>query len=184
MAFMNMETDRIEFIKKSGRFLAFPIAGAVVWLVLGSLSLLVSQTNALYLLLFGSGAIFPLALALSKLTGQEVFIKENVFGQLAGLLVLMVNLLWALHIVLVVQFPQAVPLSIAIGLGLHWIVYSWIVQAPFGIIHAILRTLLCTVAYFMFPEIQLFAIALAVVFAYSVTLFQLVSFFKKHSELC
>ena len=74
-----------------------------------------------------------------------------------GLSVLMVNLLWALHIPLFLYAPEFLPLSVGIGLGLHWIVYSWIIQHPVGLIHAILRTVLVLLAWFIFPESRLFA---------------------------
>lgn len=42
----------------------------------------------------------------------------------------MVNLLWAVHIPLFIYVPEFVPLSLGISLGLHSIIYSWIVQHP------------------------------------------------------
>lgn len=57
-----------------------------------------------------------------------------------GLSVLMVNLLWALHIPLFLFVPEFLPLSVCIGLGLYWIVCSWIIQHPLGLIHVLLRT--------------------------------------------
>jgi len=177
----SLDKDRHEFIQKSGRFLAFPIAGAIVWLAVGFASLMLSPQKSLLVLLFGTGTIFPLALGLAQLTKQEVFLKNNRFGTLAGQSVLMVNLLWALHLSLVYTAPEIVPLSIAIGLGLHWVIYSWIVEASFGIIHATVRTVLCTVAYHLFPSHQLFAVAVAVVMCYAMTCFQLVVLFRKKS---
>ena len=170
---MSIEIERREFIARSKRYLAFPAAGACIWFLIGLSSLFVSKQTALWVLLFGSGAIFPLALAMARITGQEVFVKNNRFGRLVGQCVLMVNLLWAVNIPMVAVAPQLVPLSVAIGLGLHWIVVGWINDASFGLVHSILRTCLCIAAYFLFPDHRLFSIAMAVVVTYAVSLWQL-----------
>jgi hypothetical protein len=170
---MTLEIERREFIARSKRYLAFPAAGACVWVLIGLTSLFVGKQTALWVLLFGSGAIFPLALVMARITGQEVFIKNNRFGRLVGQCVLMVNLLWAVNIPMVAVAPQLVPLSVAIGLGLHWIVVGWINGAGFGLVHAVLRTALCVTAYGLFPQQRVFAIAMAVVATYAFTLWQL-----------
>ncbi|PTX90677.1 hypothetical protein [Opitutus sp. ER46] len=176
----DLELERDSFIAQSGRFLAFPIAGAVVWTVVGILGLLLPPLTARYALVFGSGVIFPLALLVARFTGQRVFIPGNRFANLMGLSVLMVNLLWALHLALLTsRSAHLMPLSLAIGLGLHWIVFGWIIQAPLGLVHAIVRTVLCTVVTFAFPQHSLTAVAFAVVACYAMTMVQLVAFFRR-----
>lgn len=170
---MTIEIERREFIARSKRYLAFPAAGACIWALIGLTSLFVGKQTALWVLLFGSGAIFPLALAIAQITGQEVFIGNNRFGRLVGQCILMVNLLWAVNIPMVAIAPQLVPLSVAIGLGLHWIVVGWINDSCFGLVHSILRTCLCVAAYILFPEHRIFSIAMAVVVTYAVSLWQL-----------
>lgn len=173
-----IEDQRRSFIRNSGRFLAFPMAGAIVWLAVGLISLTVPAPTATYVVLFATGAIFPLALLIAKITGQQVFQPGNPFASLMGLSVLMVNLLWALHLVLVVRSPSVAPLSIALGLGLHWIVFGWILQSSIGLIHAIARSVLCTASFLLFPEHSVCAIALSVVLCYAFTIFQLKAHFR------
>ena len=84
----------------------------------------------------------------------------------------MVNLLWAVHVPLMMKAPQFVPLSVGIGLGLHWIIYSWIVQHPVGLIHAISRTLACVVVWLSLPaEYLLTGISGAIVICYVVSIY-------------
>jgi hypothetical protein len=90
-----------------------------------------------------------------------------------GACVLMVNLLWAVHLPLFFGAPDYVPLSLAIALGLHWVVYSWIIQHNLGIVHALLRTALVLGAWLTFPQQRIPAIALAVVFTYTVSIAQM-----------
>lgn len=147
-----LEEQRDSFLRNGGRFVAFPLAGVIIWLTVGLTSIVVSPLNAVYVLLFASGAIFPLALLIAKFTKQKVFQPENLFASLMALGVLMVNLLWALHLILVIRLPAIVPLSIAIALGLHWIVFGWIIQSSLGLIHSISRSLLCLAAFLLFPN--------------------------------
>ena len=168
-----LEEQRRSFIQQSGGFFAFPLAGAIVWLAVGVVSLIVSKAVGVYVLLFATGAIFPLALAIAGITKQRVFQRGNLFGSLMGLAVLMVNLLWAFHFVLLTRLSDLVPLSVALALGIHWIVFGWIIQSPIGVIHAIGRSLLCTAAFLLFPSRGLCAVSFTVVFCYAVTIVQL-----------
>lgn len=143
-----------------------PIAGAVVWLSVGVLGLLLPQRQAIFVLLFGTGAIFPLALAIATMRGEQLLSNTNPLARLMGACVFMVNLLWLLHIPLVLRAPIFVPLSVGIGLGLHWVVYSWIVRHPVGYIHAALRSVLVAAAWWVFQGNVVAACAFAVTLAY------------------
>lgn len=54
-----LTTLRNEFVQEAGRSLALPIAGAIVWFIAGIAALFLPAQIATYVLLFGSGAIFP-----------------------------------------------------------------------------------------------------------------------------
>ncbi|PDW00235.1 DUF7010 family protein [Candidatus Chloroploca asiatica] len=161
-----LTTLRADFDAQAGRSLALPLAGAIVWAVIGLAALLLPQRPATLLLLFGSGAIFPLGLALAALLRERLLDNTNPLAKLMGLCVLMVNLLWALHLTLLSRDPALLPLSLGIGLGLHWIVFSWIIQHPLGIVHTVLRTVLATGLWWLFPVHPITAVAAAVVLAY------------------
>ena len=167
---MTLEECRKDFEHSAKRSLAMPIAGALYWLALAIVSTQVSERLGLLILLLGSGTIFPIALLIAKITKENVFSPNNPLAKLMGLSVLMVNLLWALHIPLFLYAPEFLPLSVGIGLGLHWIVYSWIIQHPVGLIHAILRTVLVLLAWFTFPESRLFAIGISIVLVYCLSI--------------
>ena len=170
-----LESLRQEYELNSNRALSMPIAGMIVWLAIGVISLLVPDNINPLVLMFGSGVIFPLALAIATKRNELLTDNSNPFSKLMGMSVLMVNLLWALHIVLFFAYPEAVYLSIGIGLGLHWIVYSWIIKHPLGLQHAIIRTVFVTLAWFYFPDERLFAVSFVIVITYLVTLVQMAS---------
>ena len=143
-----------------------PLAGAVVWLVIGVCGYLFPESRADVVMLFGTGFIFPLALLIGRFRRENLTDRLNPLSRLMGLSVLMVNLLWAVHLPLLMQAPKFFPLSLGIGLGIHWIAYSWIIQHPVGVIHAVARTALVVATWFAVPDSRMFAIPVAIVIVY------------------
>jgi hypothetical protein len=168
-----MITLRTEFEKEAGRSLALPIAGTIVWSIAGIAALFLPADIGTYVLLFGSGAIFPIGLGVARLLGENPMANNNPLSRLMGLCVLMVNLLWALHLTLLFSDASYFPLSLGIGLGLHWVVFSWIIGHPVGTIHAILRTVLATMLWWLLPANSITAVALGVVVAYGYSIYTL-----------
>ena len=170
---MSLDDYRKEFECSANRSLSMPLAGAIIWAVIAVVATQLSEPTSTLILLFASGAIFPVALLIARFRGENLVSLSNPLAKLIGLSILMVNLLWAVHIPLFLYSPTFVPLSLGVGLGLHWIVYSWIVQHPVGIIHAILRTVLILLAWLAFPESRLLAVSVVVVFVYAVSIYQM-----------
>lgn len=170
---MTLDEMRKEFEVSANRSVSMPIAGAVVWFTVAMLSTQVDERMAVLILLFGSGVIFPIALLIARLRHEALVTAVNPLAKLMGLSILMVNLLWAVHIPLFLSAPEFVPLSLGIGLGMHWIVYSWIVQHPIGTLHAILRSLLVVSSWTLFPEQRLLAVGLAIVFVYGFSIWRM-----------
>ncbi|MCL4862427.1 MAG: hypothetical protein KJZ93_23630 [Caldilineaceae bacterium] len=164
---------RADFEQQAGRSLALPIAGATVWSIAGIAALFLPERPATFVLLFGSGAIFPLGLAIAKILRENPIDNTNPLSRLMGLCVLMVNLLWALHLTLLFNNASYFPLSLGIGLGLHWVVFSWIIDHRVGVIHATLRTTLATGLWWLLPAHPISAVALAVVAAYGWSIYTL-----------
>jgi|SRR5690554_5059089 len=180
---MTLEELRADFERSAKRSLSMPIAGAIYWLTIAIVSTQVPERLGLLVMLFGSGLIFPIALLVSKVTKEEVFSSQNPLAKLMGASVLMVNLLWAVHIPLFLYAPEFLTLSVGIGLGLHWVVYSWIIQHPLGLIHAFLRTALVLTMWLSFPESRLLAVGLSVVLAYSFSICQMSTRKLSHNQL-
>jgi hypothetical protein len=172
---MTLDDLRKDFEISANRSVSLPMAGALVWFLVALASTQFSERAGILILLFASGAIFPIGLLIARFRGELLLTSSNPLAKLGGLAVLMVNLLWALHIPLFIYAPDFVPLSLGIGLGLHWVVYSWIVQHPVGITHAILRTILALLVWFLFPEQRLLAVGLAVVLAYCISISQMLT---------
>lgn len=164
---------RLDFDLRAKRSLSMPLAGLAVWSCVAVLGLVLPPKSATLALVFATGAIFPLAMAIARLRGEQLLENTNPLAKLMGVCVLMVNLLWAVHIPLLVYAPQFVPLSLGIALGLHWMVYSWIIGHPLGYRHAILRTIGLAAVWFAFPEQRVVASALMVIGAYAMTIVEM-----------
>lgn len=164
---------RADFDERSKGSFSMPSAGLVVWCIVGVLGIVLPPKAATLALVFATGAIFPLAMAIARLRDEKLLENSNPLARLMGVCVLMVNLLWAVHIPLLMQAPQFVPLSLGIALGLHWMVYSWIIDHPLGYRHAILRTAGLVAAWFAFPAHPVTASAAVVVVAYAITLIEM-----------
>lgn len=164
---------RADFDARSKGSLALPMAGAIVWAVIAVLGMILPQRTAILALVFATGAIFPLAIVIARARGEELLGNTNPLARLMAAAVLMVNLLWALHIPLFLIVPQFIPLSIGIGLGLHWVIYGWIIAHPLGVQHAIGRSLGLVAVWFALPDYRVTACAVVVIAAYLVTLVQM-----------
>ena len=172
---MTLDEYRKDFEALVNRSVSLPIAGAIVWLTVALLSIKVPEKTGALILLFASGAIFPIGLAVAQIRGETLISSQNPLAKLMGYCVLMVNLLWAIHFPLFIYAPEFVPLSVGIGLGLHWVVYSWVVKHPVGIVHSILRTILILLVWFAFPDQRLLAIGLVIVLVYCISIFQMLN---------
>ncbi|TVR93920.1 MAG: hypothetical protein EA416_04280 [Trueperaceae bacterium] len=166
---------RQEYDRHAGRSIALPIAGAIVWTVVAIAGAVLEPRLATFVLLFGTGLAFPVALALARPLGERLIDNPSPLAGLMGRSVVMVNLLWAVHLTLAVQDWAYLPLTLGIGLGLHWVVFGWVIGHPVGLVHAALRTVLVTAAWWVFPDARVSAVAAAVVLTYGYALAVLAS---------
>ena len=162
----NLNHLRADFDKQAGKSLALPAAGAIVWAAVGVAALFLSPRIATFAMIIGTGLIFPIGILLASLLRENLFTNTNPLAKLMAMCVLMVNLLWAVHISLLFVEPTLIPLTLGISLGLHWIVFSWIIGHPVGTVHAVARTALVTIAWWLFPGYAVSAVAAAVVISY------------------
>jgi hypothetical protein len=109
---LTLDEYRNEIEKSSNRSVSMPIAGTIVWGLIALLSTQFDETIALYILLFATGGILPLALVIAKIRTENLVSSSNLFAKLMGLCILMVNLLWAVHIPLLLNAPKIRPFKL------------------------------------------------------------------------
>lgn len=166
---------RSEYAFHAGRSIALPLAGALVWAIIGLAALVLPERTSTIVLLFGTGAIFPIALVLARLLRERLLDNPSPLAALMGRSVFMVNLLWAVHLAVYAQIPELLPLTLAIGLGLHWVVFGWVINHRLGVVHAAVRTVLVVSMWWLMPGARISAVAAAVVLAYVYSIIALMS---------
>ena len=169
-----LEQQREDF--KKNRFIAMPLAGTVVWALLGISAPFVSELTITWLLYIGTGAIFYLGEGLSYLTGERFFAKKaakNSFDRLFFVGMIMSLMVFAIALPVAAIDHTTVPLSIGILAGLMWMPLSWAIEHWIGYFHTLTRTFGIVAAWYLFPDARVEAISAVIVAVYIVSLITL-----------
>lgn len=140
------------FVRLKGGF-PFPLAGAVYWLGLGIAGyyLPLGQWN-LAAFIF-SGAIFPLAILLSKLFRSDFMKDRTATGDVLGPAFTSMLLFYAIAFPAYFAAPQLVSLIVAVGMAQHWPVIGWSYGKPFIYsAHAVIRALGAAAIWIWLPD--------------------------------
>ena len=170
--FTSLEEQRIAFA--NSKFLATPLAGAIVWALVGLAGLFLSAQTTVWVLFIGTGSIVYLAMFLSKFTGEHFIGKnkaKNEFDTLFFYTVGQAVLVYAIAIPFFLMDYTSLPMTVGILLGGMWIPFSWIIKHWVGIFHAVTRALLVLCLWYALPEHRFVAIPFGIVLIYLITLF-------------
>lgn len=170
----SLETSREEF--KRSPLLAMPIAGTIAWTVIGVAGAYFPTMAAAWVLFIGTGSIFGLGIAVSRFTGEDLLGKRrpgNPFDRLFLSTVAMANLAWAIAIPFFQLERTSLPLSVGILSGMMWLPLSWIIEHWVGVFHAVTRTALLVLAWYLFPTQRFVALPVIIVGVYLVSIWAL-----------
>lgn len=170
-----LDEQRVEFAR--GRFLAMPIAGTIVWSVIGIGGTFLPVELAAWLLFIATGSTFGVGLLVARWTGEDLLGKDrpgNAFDELFFLTVVMAWLVFAIAIPFFMVEPTSLPLTVGILAGLMWVPFSWLIQHRIGLFHGIARTVLIVAAWYLFPDHRFVVIPAVIVAIYLVTIYVLV----------
>ncbi|MBF6025226.1 DUF7010 family protein [Lysobacter niastensis] len=173
MTMDSLDQAKTDLLRAAGAGISLPAAGMLFWLALGTAGYLLDPKAWGLVACFGSGLIFPLGLLLSKPLGSNLFVKDRPLSSLALRAVVSINLLWPLHFAVYFADPQLLPLSLAIGMGLHWPIIGWMYGSNACFQHAFLRVGAASAVWFLYPEGRFTVLPFAVAAAYLVTIVQL-----------
>jgi hypothetical protein len=158
---------------RRGRFLAMPIAGTIVWTVIGIGGLFLPVQLAAWLLFIGTGSTFGLGLLVARAIGEDLMGKgkpTNAFDGLFFLTVVMAWLAFGIAIPFFMVEPTSLPLSVGILAGLMWVPFSWLINHWIGLFHGIARTVLIVAAWYLYPSRRFVVIPAVIVVVYLVTI--------------
>jgi len=167
-----LDQQLIEF--RSKRYLAMPLSGAIIWALIGILSFVLTPSLQVMATFIGTGSIIYLAMAISRLTGENISFKKNAernwFDTISLAAVGMSFLVFAISIPLFMENYQALPFALAVQTGLMWLVFGVLAKAPVAYVHTIIRTVACVAAYLMVPEQSFWLQPFIVVVCYGFTI--------------
>ena len=166
-----IEEQRIAFSNR--KFLATPLAGLIVWLIIGICGLILPDRQTIWVLFIGTGSIVYLGMFISKFTGENFLDKskpKNTFDNLFFMTVGMSVLIYAIAIPFFLIDYSSLPLTVGILTGTMWLPFSWIIQHWVGIFHAVIRTAIIVVLWYLLPDYRFSAIPFAIVIIYIITL--------------
>lgn len=166
-----LDEQRRAFCRR--RFLATPLAGAICWTIAGLGGAFLSDFYAAWLLFIATGSIVYLAMLITRFTGENFFAKgeqKNTFDKLFFHTILASFLAYAIAIPFFLVDQTSLPLTIGVLTGTMWLPFSWIIQHWIGIFHAVVRTLLIVMAWYLFPEQRFVVIPFIILGVYVVSI--------------
>lgn len=171
MTFDQMRTD---FIVRRKGSLALPMTGVIVYSAAALLSLGIDSRfhNLVLALCFWS--IMPVGLLIGRMRGEDMGMSpENPLFRLSAMARIMAMATWAIHVPIWVYAPDLFPVSVGIGFALHWVVFSWTIGHPLGLVHLGMRIIFVLAAWHLCAANRMGAVSLGISLAYAISLFQL-----------
>lgn len=179
----SLDVQREEYIKK--RFIAVPLAGTIIWALIGIAGWFLPVQQAVWVLFLGTGSIVYFGFFLSKFTGENLLDKnrpKNTFDNLFLVGTLQAFLVFSIALPFSMYDITSVPMSVGILAGLMWLPFSWTVKHWIGFFHTISRTISILVAWYMFPDHRFVIIPAVIVFIYIITLIVLEKRYKEANK--
>ncbi|GAB2704663.1 hypothetical protein Q4574_16780 [Aliiglaciecola sp. 3_MG-2023] len=168
-----LDQQREQFRQR--RFLAMPLAGMLVWTVIGLIGFFAQSVETkVWSVWLGCGAIFYLGIFFAKLTGEDFFNRKgpkNEFDNLFMAGVVMALLVFAIVMPFATKENESIPMSVGILAGLMWMPLSWAIQHWVGYFHAITRTIGIVTCYFVAPEHVFVTVPAVIVVIYMISIY-------------
>lgn len=166
-----LEQQRIDFINQ--KFIATPLAGLIIWTLIGLIGIFFSNFIAVWSIFIGTGSIVYLGLFLSKFTGENFLDKskpKNEFDTLFLFTAGQAILVYSIAIPFFLVDYSSLPMTVGILTGLMWLPFSWIIKHWVGIFHTLTRIITVLTLWYLLPEYKFIAIPFAIVLIYIITL--------------
>ncbi len=158
---------RLHFARQ--RPIAVPIAGAICWAVAGVFGAVLPVSSASIAMFICVGMIFPLSLLVGRVVHENVMARDEL-SDLLFKSIMAASLFWAVVIPFYIVDRSSVPLTLGIIFGVPWMILGWIIRHWIGSFHAIARTVLIVVAWFLLPEYRFVAIPGIIVIIYLISI--------------
>jgi hypothetical protein len=165
---LSAEREHLALIAGGG--IAAPAAGAIYWAALSVLGLYASPTTWCLVAFVTTGLLFPLALLLQRPTRSNITVKESPVAGAGMVGFVNVAVGWAITIPAFHTNPQLVPLTLGIGMSLHFVSIGWSYGSRVLMFHPLVRALVLVVLWYGLPAHRFTLMPLAVALIYLVTI--------------
>ncbi len=161
-----LREEKHRYFLEAGGGISLPVAGAIYWIGLALASPYLDASQwAFYAAVF-SGMIFPLGLLLQKPLAAPFMKAKSPLSGAAMYSVMAINLLWPVHAIIFNTAPAAAPLTLALGMTLHWPVIGWAYGSRVAIGHGFVRALVVSLLWFALPDGRFDILPLAIAALY------------------
>tara|TARA_R110000868_G_scaffold109481_10_gene297684 strand:- start:3289 stop:3861 length:573 start_codon:yes stop_codon:yes gene_type:complete len=157
-----IDHERKRFCVAAGGGISLPVAGAICWTAGGIAGFFLDAPDWAFAAAAGSGVIFPLGILLQGPLRSPFMKAKSPLSGITTAAIIAINLLWPIHFLLIGGFPEAAPLSLAIGMSLHWPIIGWSYASRVSLVHALVRVAAVTAIWIGFPELRLTGIPFVV----------------------
>ena len=172
--------ERKRFAIRTNGVICAPLAGGIYWTALALASQLVSTDLWCLIAFAGSGTIFPLALALQKPTGSNMWIKDTPLTDPGTYAYANMALGWAIVIPAFHVSLELVPLALGVGMSLHLVGTAWSMNLKSYLYHPLIRAAVVVALWYALPDLRYLAIPIAVAFIYFATIPAVLKEVKAH----
>ena len=173
---MTFEEMQADFIRRRRGSLALPMTGMIVYSMSAILSLFVDSAYHNLVLTLCFWSIMPVGVLIGWLRGEDMSPSpQNKLLRLALMGRVMALSTWSIHIPVWIYAPELFPLTVGIGFALHWVIFSWTIGHPVGLIHLAMRIVFVLLTWHLFPANRMGAISAGVALAYGISTFHLAS---------
>lgn len=170
----NFAALQADFLARRKGSLALPITGAIVYAAIAITTLFIEPASRNIALALGYWAIMPIGLLIGKARGEEMGSPpDNPLFRLSAMARIMALSSWAVHIPVLIYAPALFPLTFGIIFALHWVVFSWTIGHPVGLIHLAMRILFVLIAWHFVPANRVGAVCAGIALAYAISTVQL-----------
>jgi len=154
------------------RFLAMPLAGAMAWALVGLAGAVLDPRWHLLAVFVLTGCIAYLGMGLSKLTGEDFLAKKekNRFDQLFFLGMGQALLTYAIAIPVALVRPDTAVFTVGMLTGFMWLPCAWLMGHWVPAFHAVARTLLILLAWWLAPTQGMVWVPLIILAMYAVSI--------------
>ncbi|GFN30818.1 DUF7010 family protein [Paenibacillus xylaniclasticus] len=184
MNYANMTLSELkhQLIGEAKKGYPFFVAGILFWLVMGGLQFVISSQKQLALCyIIGMGSIFPIAIAIGQLL-QVNLLSKNPLGTLGGIIGGIQAFFLPVWIIVYLERPELVPMTVGVLVASHFLPYAWIYQSKTYLLFTIAMAALSVVFGYVLNDLAFTVLPFVLAGVYLITVIGLLMETKKFNR--